>query len=138
MFRCNASHYTALSENNNLSLISDSFCSKPEIAEKIPILRLYRINDKRYTERVVYESFKPNNLKQMQHYMNFVFSLRTILPNQVNLLKDNNLIQQQERIYADSSIDKILTNPKLSKEIKDYYNIESKLNIPIQIGNLLF
>lgn len=141
MFRCNVGNHSALTKNNALAF-NESFSNEPEIAEKIPILRVYRISDRRYSERTVYESYKAVNLKEMLKYMDFVLSLRSILPNQIHPLKaiplcrnDLDSAQPQEKAHIDLSTDRILADPRLSKEIKTYYNMEAKVNLPEQIGN---
>jgi len=98
---------------------SNKHCMEPAIAEKIPILRQSQILDPRYTERIIYESYKPANLKQMQDYMDFIIGFRSILPSQI-INKTN-----YKRV-----VDEILNSNDLSEDIRNYYSTETKTKLP--------
>src|SRR5215216_3143254 len=49
------------------------------ISSKIPIV--YKAHLKPKETHIVYESFKPNSILQMQNFMRFIVNSRTIVPN---------------------------------------------------------
>lgn len=102
-----------------------SIFEEGKITEKIPIKYVNHIADKRYTQYVIYESYKPKNLREMQYFMHFMIRFRTNLPNKMaNFREDPN--------YQAIEVEDILSNPSVSKEIKNYYNSEVETKLPKQ------
>ena len=98
---------------------------EPTIAEKIPIKYAPPINHKKYQEYVVYESYKPKNLREMQDFLHFILQFRKILPN------NNGEILVPE---SWKNVDEILSSKSVSQEIKDYYNSEVETKLPQRIS----
>ena len=131
--------------------------TEAEVAEKIPIVRLSRIIDPQFHERIIYESYKPANLREMQDFMHFMMAFRRILPNQVlssvhsyndnetdgnapKSAKDGEVVRPtypKALPYNAITVDDILGSPEVSKEIKEYYNSEIQTKLPEQLGSFI-
>jgi len=128
--------------------ISHDLDSKPlyentEISEQIPIKYKTNIVDKRFSERIIYESYKPHNLRSMLDYMHFSLVFRSTIPNPKNILKkystealsDISPINNTDEgdIHKAMAVDDILTSPEISPEIKSYYNSDTQTKLPEQL-----
>lgn len=102
---------------------------EPAVAEKIPIRFGRRSEDPRFSSNVVYESYKPRNLREMQDYINFVLNFRKVLPNRC--------FRMGEDVGSTIDADDILSSPQVSQEIKEYYNTEIQTRLPEQVLLLL-
>jgi len=118
--------------------------TEPEISEKIPIVRVSRIIDPKFHERIIYESYKATNLREMQDYMHFMLAFRKILPNQIlhnapimSAMVSPDISQRPDdkpQIESSGTVEEILESPEVSKEIKNYYNSEIQTRLPEQLG----
>ncbi len=117
------------------------------MAEKIPIKYISAIEDKRFREHVIYESYKPINLRQMQDYMHFVLLFRATQShgeNQRQLFGEDKPAAAEEgekhatglRGSATATAEEIMRNPEVSQEIKNYYNTEAQAKLPEQLGTI--
>ena len=93
---------------------------EPALSEKIPIKYYKKIEDKRYSQYVIYESYKPTNFRTMQDYIHFTLNFRKIPPNYGSHKQNNGNVEA----------DDILNCPDVAQEIKNYYNSELDAKIP--------
>lgn len=98
---------------------------EPALSEKIPIKYHKLTEDKLYNQRVIYESYKPSNFREMQDYMNFILNLRKITPNCIKNKKDN----AQTNVPPED----LLNCPEVSQEIKNYYNSDLQTQMPKEV-----
>jgi len=91
-------------------------------AQKIPIRCITEIEDKRFTEFIVYESYRPSNLKDILDYMKFCVEMRCNLVDKMG--------EEEEELLELS---------EASKGIKDYYrtNLQTTLPSGIDQDNIL-
>jgi hypothetical protein len=112
---------------------------QPALAEKIPIKRCAPIEDTRYSERIIYESYKPTNLQEMRELMHFVLSCRKMAPNfcskqsSTGLSLPHHSLQSQPHDPS-SAGNNILRSPDISAAIQAYYNTETHLQLPALLG----
>ena len=130
MGRCGIANSKQSIKKDSLEVIKP--IPKIKITEKIPIYRSSMIIDPRYTERIIYESYKVNNVDSMNEYINFILSFRLILPNKISSITEN---QNNE---LNKSSEEILDSVNLDKDIKDYYNTEIKSDLPTHISYLFY
>lgn len=96
---------------------------EPVLSEKIPIKYGSRKNeDKRYYHNVIYDSYKPQNLREMQDYIKFITIQRKIIPCDEKIKKT----------FSQTPED-LLNSPDISPEIKRYYEIPLDTKLPSQI-----
>ena len=116
-------------ENEISGIYDDS-----NVSEKIPIKYCSRIDDRRYNEYVIYDGYKPNNLRTMINYMDFCLTFRKTLPDKVcsygyiSDIDDTNKNAIDSSEYEDSP-----RSSKISQELKLYYNTELKTSLPAQL-----
>jgi len=99
------------------------------IAQRIPIKYVSTIKDKRFGKHVIYEAYRPCNLKEMLDYMNFCLKFRTLLPNEIGLCR----LREKEMMTQEIDPESIMNSPFVSEEIKAYYNADLKTDLPSQI-----
>lgn len=108
----------------------EAIYEEPAIAEKIPLKYINNIQDKRYHEHLIYESYKPRNLREMQNFLHFVLNYRKILPNSYGKYSTFNM----EDSKANKDVEEILNSGQVSQEIKNYYNSEVETKLPSQLS----
>jgi len=104
------------------------------IAEKIPIKYSNVIEDKRYKDKIIYESYKPKNLKSIMDYMNFCLMFRNTLPTKISSYKSSNQSNTIEAIMHKSIVTDFFQLASVSDELKEYYNADMQNNLPIQVN----
>ena len=111
---------------------------------------------------MIYESYKPTNLREMQDFIHFVLTFRRIVPNSYHSRKATGdkkvaseasrksnpylskaayqetakMIHPQIPQKACSTVDDILLSNEVSQEIKNYYNAEVQTRLPDNLGKL--
>ena len=105
-----------------------------EFADNIPIKYISCIEEMKFQEYLVYESYKPSNLREMKGYVNFILKSRKILPNLFGKYagREGKILKRKE------CIDDIFTSNEVSQEIKNYYNSEVETKLPKQLSKLLY
>ena len=135
------------STGNTMKILDRDYMTAPSLAEQIPVKYKSEIIDKRYTTKVIYESYRPENIKQMQDYFHFILNFRKVLPN-TDYFADAKKSKEDRRalmkyIYISiyiyiyilrkvgmSDVDEILKNSEVSQDIKDYYNTDMTNTLP--------
>jgi hypothetical protein len=69
-----------LRESNQLPVIQEDKES-PQKSDLIPICYGGTIMDPSFTTNIIYERYRPNNLKEMKDYLYFIANYRKISPN---------------------------------------------------------
>ena len=103
------------------------------LSEKIPIKFLNRIQDPRYLKHIVYESYKPQNLREMQDYLHFILHFRKIVANVGDGAIGPGVGRGVEERMRES-VEELLERTGVSQELKDYYNSEVDTQLPPQLG----
>eukprot|EP00826_Nyctotherus_ovalis_P008165 TRINITY_DN12104_c0_g3_i6.p1 TRINITY_DN12104_c0_g3~~TRINITY_DN12104_c0_g3_i6.p1 ORF type:complete len:254 (+),score=54.23 TRINITY_DN12104_c0_g3_i6:213-974(+) len=103
------------------------------ISEKIPIKYSAAIADSRYTERVIYESYKSANLRCIMDYMNFCFTFRSTLPTTVSSYKSSVRNNHAEVAMHKSILTDFFQSANVSRELKEYYNADMKESLPVWV-----
>ncbi len=101
------------------------------MSEKIPMKWVGRIEDPRATRHIVYESYKPQNLRTLQDYLRFVLEFRHILPNEWG--RDS---KRGSPVQSDCKrdVEQALGSGVVAQEIKEYYNSEVENTLPSAMG----
>ncbi len=109
--------------------------AEPALSEKIPIKYACKVEDSRFDQHLVYEAYRPRNLREMQDFLHFVLKFRKILPNCCDKYEAGVAnYSELERQRTGKDVDDVLSNTEVSKEIRDYYNSEVDSKLPPQLG----
>eukprot|EP01022_Parablepharisma_sp_SALTPOND_P018752 TRINITY_DN310_c0_g2_i1.p1 TRINITY_DN310_c0_g2~~TRINITY_DN310_c0_g2_i1.p1 ORF type:complete len:1282 (-),score=157.74 TRINITY_DN310_c0_g2_i1:3773-7618(-) len=111
------------------------------ISEKIPIKYISTVQDKRFQERIIYEGYKPHNLRSILDYMHFCLVFRTTYPSTSifrrfppDLTGESSPSGDLDKsLHQPMAVDDLLQSPEVSNEIKAYYNSDTQTKLPEQL-----